>query len=100
MNAKDYLLAVAAVCILILMMALESWLPAAIDRHHRLRHAARNLALGSLNAALIALLATPFLAQIAIWAEENRVGLLRLLNLSPVIGGVLAILLFDAWMYL
>jgi sterol desaturase/sphingolipid hydroxylase (fatty acid hydroxylase superfamily) len=100
MNAKDHLPTTAAACILILLMALESWLPAALDRHHRLRHAVRNLALGSLNAALVALLATPFIAQVAVWAEENRVGLLRLLNVSPMIGGVLAILLFDAWMYL
>jgi sterol desaturase/sphingolipid hydroxylase (fatty acid hydroxylase superfamily) len=100
MNAKDFLPITAAACILILLMALESWLPAALDRHHRLRHAARNLALGSLNAALVALLAAPFLAQIASWAEENRVGLLRFVHVSPVMGGVLAILLFDAWMYL
>jgi sterol desaturase/sphingolipid hydroxylase (fatty acid hydroxylase superfamily) len=100
MNAKDYLPTVAAACVLILLTALESWLPAALDRQRRLRHAARNLSLGSLNVALLALLATPFLAQVAVWAEENRVGLLRLMNVSPMIGGVLAILLFDAWMYL
>jgi sterol desaturase/sphingolipid hydroxylase (fatty acid hydroxylase superfamily) len=100
MNAKEFIPITTAVVILILLMSLESWLPAALDRHHRLRHAARNLALGLLNATLVALLATPFLAQIAFWAEENRVGFLRLLNLSPVIGGALAILLFDAWMYL
>ncbi len=100
MNAKDYLPTGATACVLILLLALESWLPAAVGRHHRLRHAARNLALGSLNAVLLALLATPFLAQVALSAEKNQVGLLRLLNVSPMIGGVLAILLFDAWMYL
>jgi len=100
MNAKDYLPTMAAACVLILLTALESWLPAALDRQRRLRHAARNLSLGSLNVALLALLATPFLAHVAVWAEENRVGLLRLVNVSPMIGGVLAILLFDAWMYL
>jgi sterol desaturase/sphingolipid hydroxylase (fatty acid hydroxylase superfamily) len=100
MNAKDYLPTIAAACILLLLTALESWLPAALDRHDRLRHTARNLALGSLNAALLALLATPVLAHVTVWAEENQLGLLRLLNVSPVISGVLAILLFDAWMYL
>ena len=100
MNAEDYLPTIAAICILILLLALESWLPAALDRDHRLRHAARNLALGSLNAALLALLATPVIAHVAVRAEESQLGLLRLLNVSPMIGGVLAILLFDAWMYL
>ncbi len=96
----DYLPTVMAACGLTLLLVLESWLPAAVDRHHRLRHAARNLTLGSFNAALLVLLATPFLAQVAVWAEENRVGLLRLLNVSPMLGIVVAILLFDAWMYL
>src|SRR5262245_11094079 len=100
MNAKDYLPTMAAACVLILLTALESWLPAALDRQRRLRHAARNLWLGSRNVALLALLAAPFLAHVAVWAEEDRFGLLRLLNVSPMIGGVLAILLFDAWMYL
>jgi len=89
-----------AVNVLILLLAIESWFPEATRRRRRLRHAARNLTLGSLNAALLALLATPFLARVAVWAEENRLGLLELLNVSPMIGGVLAILLFDAWMYL
>jgi glucose-6-phosphate-specific signal transduction histidine kinase len=58
MNAKDYLPTMVAACVLILLTALESWLPAAVDRQRRLRHAARNLSLGSLNVALLALLAT------------------------------------------
>jgi sterol desaturase/sphingolipid hydroxylase (fatty acid hydroxylase superfamily) len=100
MNAKDYLPTVAAACVLILLFALEGWLPAAVDRHRRLRHAARNLALGLLNAAALAVLAAPFITQVAVWVEESRFGLLNLVNLPPVIGAVAAILLFDAWMYL
>ncbi len=100
MNAKDYLPTVTAACVLILLFALEGWLPAAADRHRRLRHAARNLTLGLLNAAALALLASPFIAQVAGWVEESSFGLLNLLNLPPVIGAFAAILLFDAWMYL
>jgi sterol desaturase/sphingolipid hydroxylase (fatty acid hydroxylase superfamily) len=100
MNAKDYLPTVAAACILILLFAMESWLPAATGRHRRLRHAARNLALGLLNAAALAVLAAPFIAQVAPWVEESRFGLLNLLNLPPVIAIATAMLLFDAWMYL
>jgi sterol desaturase/sphingolipid hydroxylase (fatty acid hydroxylase superfamily) len=79
---------------------LENWLPAAIDRRRRLRHAARNLTLGLLNAMALAILASPFIAKVAGWVEESRFGLLNLLNLPPVIGAAAAILLFDAWMYL
>jgi sterol desaturase/sphingolipid hydroxylase (fatty acid hydroxylase superfamily) len=100
MNAKDYLPTVVAACVLILLFALEGWLPAAADRHRRLHHAARNLALGLLNAAALAVLAAPFITQVAAWVEERRFGLLNLLSLPPVIGVVAAILLFDAWMYL
>jgi len=100
MNAKDYLPTVAAACILILLFAMESWLPAAACRHRRLRHAARNLALGLLNAAALAVLAAPFIAQVAAWVEESRFGLLNLLNLPPVIAIATALLLFDVWMYL
>jgi sterol desaturase/sphingolipid hydroxylase (fatty acid hydroxylase superfamily) len=100
MNNQDYLPTVVASCSLILLLALESWLPAAVDRHHRLRHIARNLTLGLLNAAVVALLAAPFIAQVAGWAEVSRFGLLRLLNVSPMVSIVAAILLFDAWMYL
>jgi sterol desaturase/sphingolipid hydroxylase (fatty acid hydroxylase superfamily) len=100
MNAKDYLPTVAAACILILLFAMESWLPAVAGRHRRLRHAARNLALGLLNAAALAVLAAPFIAQVAAWVEESRFGLLNLLNLPPVIAIATALLLFDVWMYL
>jgi len=100
MNAKDYLPTVAAACILILLFAMESWLPAVAGRHRRLRHAARNLALGLLNAAALAVLAAPFIAQVAVWVEESRFGLLNLLNLPPVIAIATAMLLFDVWMYL
>jgi sterol desaturase/sphingolipid hydroxylase (fatty acid hydroxylase superfamily) len=100
MNAKDYLPTVVAACILILLFAMESWLPAAAGRHRRLRHAARNLTLGLLNAAALAVLAAPFIAQVAAWVEESRFGLLNLLNLPPVIAIATAMLLFDVWMYL
>jgi len=100
MNDHDYIPTVVAACGLILLFALESWLPAAVDRHRRLRHAARNLTLGLLNAVALALLAAPFIAQVALWAEESRFGLLRLPNVPPMIGAAAAILLFDAWMYL
>jgi len=97
---SNYLPTIIAAGGLILLLALESWLPAAIGRYRRLRHMARNLTLGLLNAALLAFFATPLITQVAVWAEENRFGLLRLLNAPSMIAVVAAILLLDAWMYL
>jgi sterol desaturase/sphingolipid hydroxylase (fatty acid hydroxylase superfamily) len=87
-------------CGLILLLTLESWLPAAGNRRRRTRHTARNLTLGLLNALAIAVLATPLISNVAGWAEWSRFGLVNLLNLPPVMTTVTAILLFDGWLYL
>jgi sterol desaturase/sphingolipid hydroxylase (fatty acid hydroxylase superfamily) len=100
MRNHDYLPTLVMACGLILLLTLESWLPAAGNRHYRLRHAARNLTLGLLNAAALALLAAPLIANVAGWAEGGRFGLLNLLSLPPAISIVIAILLFDGWLYL
>ncbi len=90
----------AAALSLALLLAWESWLPAASGRPHRFRHVIRNLTLGWLNAIAAALLAAPLLAGLSLWAEQNRFGLLRQIQLPPVWATVGAILLFDGWMYL
>jgi len=100
MKGHDYLPTLVTACGLILLLTLESWLPAAGNRRRRLRHAARNLTLWLLNALAVALLAAPFIASVAGWAEESRFGLLNLLSLPPAIATVTAILLFDGWLYL
>lgn len=100
LNNREHLPALVTGCGLVLLWVLESWLPEAAGRRHRLRHASRNLMLGLLNAVPIALLAAPFVTQVAGWAEESRFGLLRLLNLPPLMATAAAILLFDGWMYL
>ena len=100
MVSRDYLPTLIAVFGLTLLWALESWMPAARGRHDRLRHAARNLTLGLLNAVVLALLAGPLIAWASGWAEGSGIGLLRFLALPPVASIIAAILLFDAWMYL
>jgi sterol desaturase/sphingolipid hydroxylase (fatty acid hydroxylase superfamily) len=85
---------------LILLLALESWLPATGNRRRRLRHTARNLTLGLLNILVAATLAAPSIASVAMWTDESRFGLLNLLNLPPAIAIVTAILMFDGWLYL
>ncbi len=83
----------------VLMWALESLLPFAPGRAHRLRHAARNLSLGAINAVVTALLSAFLLVVVAHWAEASHFGLLRLLNLPPLVATLLAIAMLDAWMY-
>jgi sterol desaturase/sphingolipid hydroxylase (fatty acid hydroxylase superfamily) len=100
MNDHNYLPTLVTACGLILLVTLESWLPAAGGRHSRMRHTARNLALGLLNALALAPLAAPLIANVAGRAEISRFGLLNLLSLPPAISTVLAILLLDGWLYL
>src|SRR5215475_12963799 len=90
----------APACVLILLLTLESWLPAAGNRRRRMRHTARNLTLGVLNALALALLTAPLIANVGRWAEESRFGLLNLLGLQPPIATAMAVLLFDGWLYL
>src|SRR5215510_9667730 len=100
MDYHSYLPTLVAACGLILLLTLESWLPAAGTRRRRLRHAARNMTLWLLNALAVALLTAPSIANVARWAEESRFGLLNMLSLPPAIATVTAILLFDGWLYL
>jgi sterol desaturase/sphingolipid hydroxylase (fatty acid hydroxylase superfamily) len=100
MNNRDYLPTLVTACGIIMLLALESWLPAAGDRRSRMTHAARNMTLGALNVLAVGLLAAPLIAYVAMWAEESRFGLLNLLSLPPAIATVTAFLLFDGWLYL
>jgi len=100
MNDHAYLPTLVTACGLILLLTLESWLPAADNRRRRLRHATRNLTLWLLNLFVVALLAAPFIANVAGWTEERRFGLLNLMSLPPVITTLVAILLIDCLLYL
>jgi sterol desaturase/sphingolipid hydroxylase (fatty acid hydroxylase superfamily) len=100
MLSAEYLRPLIVVCVLLLLWSLETLIPAMRGRHDRLRHAARNLTLGTLNAVALTLLAGPPTVWVAARAESSGLGLLRALDLSPVVSTVLAVLLLDAWMYL
>ncbi len=68
-------------------------------RDERLRHGARNVFLGVLNAALAALLFAGLWWVAAEWAERHRCGLLHLVALPPWARVLGAIVLLDAWLY-
>lgn len=85
---------------LMLLLGLESWLPAVVERRQRLRHVVRNLGLAGFNALIMALLLAPLIRQGSAWAESSGVGLLRLVAWPTVPAYLAAFLLFDGWMYL
>ncbi len=65
----------------------------------RLRHDARNLGIGAVNAALLALVAGAAFIGLELWADERGFGLFRLVDLPGWMELGFLILLFDLWMY-
>lgn len=95
----EQLSTLAAAIGLTVLIVLESIMPAAGGRRHRLRHAARNLALGGFSSIAVKMLMGSFMTGVILWAEYTGFGLLRMISLPPVVAMLAAILLFDAWMY-
>lgn len=96
--------AVAGLLVLLLAETLRPFFPLFDGRlRRRARHAGRNVALGFVNAMLVAGLFASAWVATATWAEREGVGLLHVLRDHaglPVWGhAALAILLFDAWTY-
>lgn len=93
-----------AAAILVTLWAAESWAPYFIEfrdgLRERLRHDARNLALGLLNALVVALLLGGWFGAVADWAVRRDIGLLRLVEWPWGIETLLALVLLDFWMYL
>ncbi|MBI4623363.1 MAG: sterol desaturase family protein [Verrucomicrobia bacterium] len=65
----------------------------------RARHGVRNLALGALNAAIVALLFAGAWLAVTQWAAAHRFGILNGLELPPWPRATLAVLMLDGWMY-
>jgi sterol desaturase/sphingolipid hydroxylase (fatty acid hydroxylase superfamily) len=83
---------------LAVLWAWESIFPAAPGRAHRLRHAARNFALGGGNVLLTALFTAFLLVVVTEWAEAAQFGLLQQFPASWLTT-IVALVLFDGWMY-
>ena len=88
------------ILVLLVLWLLETWLPLFADRPRRLRHAARNLGVASLNLAVIGLGFAAAAASAAEWAESARFGLLNRWSGPLWMELLAALVLFDAWMYL
>ena len=94
--------AVVAMVGLVLLLLLETAHPffeLFRARRERGRHLARNLVLGAVNGALVAVVFAGLWVATATWAEVRGVGLLPALGLTGVAHAVAAVLLLDAWTY-
>jgi sterol desaturase/sphingolipid hydroxylase (fatty acid hydroxylase superfamily) len=94
---------ISSVAFLVLLLAWESLAPFASyfvgKTGERLRHGAKNLALGILNALLTGLVFVALWWTTAEWAQAHQFGLLNWLPMQGWARLVGAFLLFDAWMY-
>ena len=88
------------IAVLLILWSLETWLPLFRDRRHRVRHAGRNLTIAILNTAIIGLVFSSLTAMVASWSQNHSAGLLHVLSLPSWGETLIAILVFDGWMYL
>jgi sterol desaturase/sphingolipid hydroxylase (fatty acid hydroxylase superfamily) len=77
----------------------ESLWPFFAAGRERWVHAGRNLALALGNTLVIGLAFTSATAGVAAWSEYHNLGLLSTFDLDSTTGLVLALFLFDGWMY-
>jgi sterol desaturase/sphingolipid hydroxylase (fatty acid hydroxylase superfamily) len=96
----DACVPVAAAVMLAIIWAAEGLAPLLERRKDRLRHGARNLALGLFNGGARALVLPPLLLWITLAAAEHRVGLLHAAALPAWVRLLAAIVLLDLWHYL
>jgi sterol desaturase/sphingolipid hydroxylase (fatty acid hydroxylase superfamily) len=78
----------------------ESLQPLIAGRPKRWRHAGRNAAIALLNTVILGLLFGAATVGVAVWASENRIGLLNWLNVQWPWRLFPAIVLLDGWLYL
>lgn len=92
---------IAATVLVVLWLA-ETYLPFFLQLKgagERIRHDVRNLVLGAINSVLGAAAVAAVFVELDLWAETQRVGLLRQWNLSEPLAVVLAVVLLDVWTY-
>ncbi len=95
MDKKPLLIIVAVIIIYIL----EGFYPHYRGRRNRLKHAFPHALTAVLNGVLTKLALAGVTASTIAWAEQNSVGLTRMISLPGPAGAALVFLLFDVWMY-
>jgi len=81
----------------------ETWRPFYTQfpagRSERWRHDAKNLGLGLLNTGMLWLLFAAAFSASSTFAEAHRIGLLRWVDWPWAVESIVALVLFDSWMY-
>ena len=91
--------ALAGLVVLLVLEGAHPFVELFRARRERGRHLVRNLALGALNAGLVAVVFAGLWVAAAEWAASRDVGLLRVAALPAWAHAALAVLLLDAWTY-
>ncbi len=86
------------ICSLALFWSWESISPF-FKYRNRVRHATRNLAIGAINAVVLALMFAGATVVIAAAAMKHRIGLLYVLDFSGIFLVVISFVLLDLWTY-
>lgn len=90
--------AVAAV-VLALLWIIEAFAPQYVGREHRVRHGMTHLVLALINSVAVAV---PFAALVyaaCTWAQREQFGLVHMVTMPQWVQWIVALVLFDAWMY-
>ncbi|WP_094551510.1 sterol desaturase family protein [Rubricoccus marinus] len=91
--------ALAGLVVLLLLEGAHPFFEFFRERKERGRHLARNLVLGAVNSAVVAVVFAGLWVAAAAWAAANGWGLLRLVALPGWLHAMGAVLLLDAWTY-
>jgi sterol desaturase/sphingolipid hydroxylase (fatty acid hydroxylase superfamily) len=91
---------IVQVAALAAILWLETVFPLFQGRRHRLRHAVRNLGIGLFNGLVLALTFSTLTAWSIAWADQRGFGLLAWIAGPAWAESILAVILFDLWMYL
>lgn len=90
---------VTVVLCLAVLWTWETFLPLIGSHEKRWRHAGRNLVIAVSNTVILGVLFAAATVAVAVWAAEQRMGLLHLLGLPSPWRWFVAILLLDGWLY-
>ncbi|MBI1375844.1 MAG: sterol desaturase family protein [Phycisphaera sp.] len=85
--------------VLAILWVLEGLAPMYVGRRRRLGHDVSNLALGIVNAAVVALIFATLIVGVTAWAADRGFGLMNLVDWPAWVEWVVVLLLFDLWMY-
>lgn len=88
-----------AVSVLLVFYLWESIAPFFKHRHHRIRHAGRNLTIAGINIVVLVFVFSGITVTVAAFTENYRIGILHWLESPSLVHAVAAFVLIDIWTY-